>query len=62
MLFKIPKANDLHWLCVPNVQILLHGADTYLGPMCILGPVAGSFATTIGVLIVTQSIMYGVGF
>jgi hypothetical protein len=60
-LFKIPMANDLHWLCVPNVQILLHGADIYLGPMCVLSPVAGSFATTIGVLIVTQSIVQDVG-
>lgn len=30
--------------------------------MRILGLVAGSFATVIGALIVTQGIMYGVGF
>ncbi|OZJ01544.1 hypothetical protein BZG36_05508 [Bifiguratus adelaidae] len=35
----------------------------YLGlPLCILGLVAGSFANTLGGLIVTQGIMYGVGF
>lgn len=31
-------------------------------PLCILGLIAGSFATTIPTLIVTQGIMYGVGF
>ncbi|OZJ01535.1 hypothetical protein BZG36_05671 [Bifiguratus adelaidae] len=35
----------------------------YLGwPLCILGLVAGSFANTLGALVVTQGIMYGVGF
>lgn len=32
------------------------------GPICILGLVAGSFARTLGTLIFTQGIMYGVGF
>lgn len=31
-------------------------------PLCILGLVAGSFATTLGGLIATQGVMYGVGF
>jgi MFS family permease len=31
-------------------------------PLCVLGLVAGSFTTTINGLIVTQGIMYGVGF
>jgi hypothetical protein len=31
-------------------------------PLCILGLLAGSFADTLGTLLVTQGIMYGVGF
>jgi MFS family permease len=31
-------------------------------PLCILGLVAGSFANTLGTLLFTQGIMYGVGF
>ncbi|TKA67645.1 hypothetical protein B0A55_07984 [Friedmanniomyces simplex] len=31
-------------------------------PLCLLGLVAGSFARTLGTLILTQGIMYGVGF
>jgi hypothetical protein len=31
-------------------------------PLCILGLVAGSFANTLGTLLLTQGIMYGVGF
>jgi MFS family permease len=31
-------------------------------PLCILGLVAGSFANTLGKLLLTQGIMYGVGF
>jgi MFS family permease len=34
----------------------------HLGPLCLGGLAAGSFATTIGVLIFTQGIMYGIGF
>lgn len=34
----------------------------YTGPLCLLGLVAGSFARTLGALIITQGIMYGVGF
>ena len=33
-----------------------------LGPLCIVGLVGGSFATTLGGLIFTRGIMYGVGF
>ncbi|KAJ4296429.1 hypothetical protein N0V90_006474 [Kalmusia sp. IMI 367209] len=31
-------------------------------PLCILGLVAGSFANTLGGLLVTQGVMYGIGF
>jgi MFS family permease len=31
-------------------------------PLCILGLVAGSFANTLGTLLLTQGVMYGVGF
>lgn len=31
-------------------------------PLCILGLVGGSFATSLGALVVTQGVMYGVGF
>jgi MFS family permease len=31
-------------------------------PLCILGLVAGSFANTLGTLLLTQGIMYGIGF
>ncbi|KAL6703119.1 hypothetical protein ACN47E_010181 [Coniothyrium glycines] len=31
-------------------------------PMCILGLVAGSFSDTLGLLLLTQGVMYGVGF
>jgi predicted MFS family arabinose efflux permease len=34
----------------------------HLGPLCLGGLAAGSFATTIGVLIFTQGVMYGIGF
>jgi MFS family permease len=34
----------------------------YQGPLCLGGLVAGSFATTLGALIFTQGVMYGVGF
>lgn len=37
-------------------------ADTALGPICLLALVAGSFARTLGGLVVTQGVMYGVGF
>lgn len=33
-----------------------------LGPLCIGGLAAGSFATTLEALIITQGVMYGVGF
>jgi predicted MFS family arabinose efflux permease len=31
-------------------------------PLCILGLVAGSFANTLGTLLLTQGVMYGIGF
>nr|POE51775.1 monocarboxylate transporter 12 [Quercus suber] len=31
-------------------------------PLCLLGLVAGSFATTLGTLVLTQGVMYGLGF
>lgn len=31
-------------------------------PLCILGLIAGSFANTLGTLLLTQGVMYGVGF
>ena len=34
----------------------------HVGPLCLLGLVAGSFAQSLGALIFTQGIMYGVGF
>ena len=34
----------------------------YSGPFCIMGLVAGSFARSLGALIFTQGIMYGIGF
>lgn len=36
--------------------------DNQTGPLCILGLIAGSFARTLPVLILTQGVMYGVGF
>jgi hypothetical protein len=36
--------------------------DTPLGPICIVGLVMGSFATTLEVLILTQGVAYGLGF
>jgi MFS family permease len=36
--------------------------DWNLGLLCLGGLIAGSFATTLGVLILTQGVMYGVGF
>lgn len=38
------------------------GADITPGPICLLGLVAGSFARSLGALIVTQGLMYGTGF
>jgi predicted MFS family arabinose efflux permease len=34
----------------------------HIGPLCLGGLAAGSFATTLSVLIFTQGVMYGVGF
>ncbi|KAM3464299.1 hypothetical protein NHJ6243_002606 [Beauveria neobassiana] len=34
----------------------------YIGPICILSLVAGSFATTLEMLILTQGVAYGLGF
>lgn len=35
---------------------------SYLGPLCLAGLVAGSFARSLGTLIFTQGVMYGTGF
>ncbi len=44
---------DCHRLC----RLITHA-----GPLCLLGLVAGSFARTLGGLILTQGVLYGVGF
>lgn len=37
-------------------------ANNSLGPICLLALIAGSYAHTLGGLVVTQGVMYGVGF
>lgn len=49
------------WLFVTLLLVSL-GTDMLSGPICILGLLAGSFASSLGTLIFTQGIMYGVGF
>jgi predicted MFS family arabinose efflux permease len=41
---------------------MIQSADCSLVPLCLAGLAAGSFATTLGGLIFTQGIMYGIGF
>ncbi|KAH8892807.1 MFS general substrate transporter [Thozetella sp. PMI_491] len=62
-------ASGISYLGAPLMTPLLKRYSNYrqymiwLGwPLCIIGLAAGSFATTLGGLIVTQGILYGAGF
>lgn len=56
--------NRMIWFgCWYQYTCLIHSRPLIpSGPLCILGLVAGSFAQTLGALIFTQGIMYGLGF
>jgi MFS family permease len=48
--------------CMHDRTRVVQITDHKLGPLCLAGLAAGSFATTLAGLIFTQGIMYGVGF
>ena len=62
-------ASGISYMAAPIVIPLIKRFSIYrrymiwIGwPLCLLGLVAGSFARTLATLIVTQGVMYGVGF
>jgi MFS family permease len=62
-------ASGISYLGAPLITPLIRRWSKYrthmilIGwPLCILGLVAGSFANTLGTLLLTQGVMYGIGF
>lgn len=62
-------ASGISYLGAPLVAPLIRRWAAYRSqmiwigwPLCILGLVAGSFANTLGTLLLTQGVMYGIGF
>lgn len=61
---RFPKyQRHMIWVgCMMYLLLFRSIAHHLLGPICVLGLVIGSFATTLGTLIITQGVMYGIGF
>lgn len=62
-------ASGIEYLGAPLVTPLIRRWSRYriymicVGwPMCIIGLIAGSYATTLGALVMTQGVLYGLGF